>query len=639
MPEAPQTIEPKKAAPRRSPVRRALRIALALLSAALLVFVISRAAAPYLISSGLVRSAMERAVAQWTGHRVSIEGTPEIVFWPEPRVTLNAVTISKQTESGRKVLGRVEKLSASFGLYSAIQGRPRFKSFHFLKPEVFVDRDKDGRLDWASEGLLSAAVRQVASQAGGGQALSGDLDAPVGSITVENGSVRLTDAASGRDYALEGIAADISWPRLSGTLEAEASLTFAGRQFKLDFSSPQPLLLFGGKTAAMAFSLDGAAFSSAFEGVAGMGRADLGSGDLNLNLKDVPALLDWAGVKIAGLDKLKAASLRARLSRVENELRFDGLEFVLDDIRGSGILGLSRPKNGKPLLSGTLAFDRLNIADLLSSFSLDLPNEQPRDEARQPRLTQWLDFDLTLSASQAALPPFDLGDVAASILLTGKTARFDIADAAFEGGDITASYAGAEGDFSGGGSLTLAVRNADFGAVIDRMQIKGPLPRGRGSVDLALKTEDPLWATDLSEISGKLSFTTENGVLQAIDSQKFRELAATKAYYQLSAAGGEAGLPYNRLEFVASFGGGSAEIDKARLIGPNETLILSGIVPYEDKALAVSGDLFASDPARRSELPRMRFFVGGSWPDPVISPVQMPAEALPPLPGTVTPAP
>lgn len=465
------TTDPEKPVPRRLSLRRTLRIALVLLSAVLLVFVISRAAAPYLISSGLVRSAMERAVAQWTGHRVSIEGTPEIAFWPEPRVTLNAVTISKRTDNGQKVLGRVEKLSASFGLYSAIKGSPRFSSFEFVKPEVFVDRDKDGRLDWASEGLLSAAVRQVASQTGSGQTLGGNLDTPIGSIAVEDGSVRLTDAASGQDYTLSGITADISWPRLSGSLTAEASLSFANRQFKVNFSSAQPLLIFGGKEAAMSFSLDGAAFSSSFDGIASVGRGSVLSGDMRLDIKDVPALLDWGGIRIAGLDQLKTAVLRAKLSTVDNELRFEGLQFGLDDTHGSGILGLSRPRDGKPLLSGTLAFDQLDITDLLSSFSLDLPSEQENNEARQPRLTQWLDFDLSLSANRAALPPFDLGDVAASILLTGKTAKFDIADAVFEGGDLTASYTGAEGDFSGGGSLTLAVRNADFGAVIDRMQL------------------------------------------------------------------------------------------------------------------------------------------------------------------------
>ncbi|NGO63799.1 AsmA family protein [Rhizobium daejeonense] len=633
------TTDPEKPVSRRLPPRRALRIALVLLSAALLVFVISRAAAPYLISSGLVRSAMERAVAQWTGHRVSIEGTPEIVFWPEPRVTLNAVTISKRTDNGQKVLGRVEKLSASFGLYSAIKGSPRFSSFRFVKPEVFVDRDKDGRLDWASEGLLSAAVRRVANQTDGGQTLGRDLDTPIGSITVENGSVRLNDAASARDYTLSGITADISWPRLSGALTAEASLSFANRQFKLDFSSAQPLLLFGGKEAAMSVALDGAAFSSSFDGNAGIGGGNIVSGDVAMSLKDVPALFEWGGIRIAGLEKLKTAALRAKLSTVDNELRFEGLQFNLDDTHGSGILGLSRPKDGKPLLSGTLAFDQLDIADLLSSFSLDLPSEQETEEARQPRLTQWLDFDLTLSASKAALPPLDLGDVAASILLTGKTAKFDIADASFEGGDLTASYTGAEGDFSGGGSLTLAVRNADFGAVLDRMGLKGPLPRGRGSVDMSMKTEDPLWATDLSEISGKLSFTTENGVLQAVDSRKFREFAATKAYYQLSAASGESGLPYDRLEFAASFAGGSAEIEKARLSGPNETLTLSGLIPYQDRALAVSGDLTASDPARENEFPHLRFFIGGSWPDPVISPVSLPMEAPRPEGVPATPAP
>jgi AsmA protein len=77
---------------------------------------------------------MEHAVAEWTGHNVTMSGAPEIAFWPKPRVTLNGVTISKPGADGPKVLGRIEKLSATSGLYSAIRGRPQFDTFHLLRP-------------------------------------------------------------------------------------------------------------------------------------------------------------------------------------------------------------------------------------------------------------------------------------------------------------------------------------------------------------------------------------------------------------------------------------------------------------------------------------------------------------------------
>src|SRR6478752_6743572 len=72
---------------------------------ALCLFSLFQIIAPFLISSTVVRESMERAVAEWTGHDVTIEGTPDIRFWPKPRITLREITIRKQTEGGERVLG------------------------------------------------------------------------------------------------------------------------------------------------------------------------------------------------------------------------------------------------------------------------------------------------------------------------------------------------------------------------------------------------------------------------------------------------------------------------------------------------------------------------------------------------------
>ena len=623
----PDKRRPGEQSRRRQPAaRRILHVALVALAFFSALFVISRSAAPYLVSSALVRSAMERAVAEWTGHDVTMSGAPEIAFWPKPRVTLNGVTITKPGLDAPKVLGRIEKLSATFGLYSAMRGRPQFRTFHLLRPRFQVDRDRNGRLDWASEGLLSAAVRKVEPRDDGSQSLEAEFDAAVGTITIEDGTVELADQASGRMLVASGISAEIGWPKLSEALKATALLDAGGLAVKLDFSLPQPLLLFGGRDATVSATLDAAAFAARFDGVANLTDGIFRSGALALAAKDIAALKAWSGIRLAGLDNLRQAQLTAELERVGEELRLDDLQFDVNDTHGTGILSLSRPADAKPRVSGTLAFDRLNITRLLSAFSLDLPSadEASAEGERPPRLLQWPDFDLTLSATRADLPPFELGDVAASIMATSKTAQFDIADAAFEGGDLTASFIGAGSGFARGGDLTLSIRNADFAAVADHLQVTGPVARGKGSIDLVLKTGQPAWETGLSDMSGTFKFSSPGGVATGINAPAIRKLAATSAYFQLS-AGGEGSLPYDRLDYSARFANGSAEVIEARLAGPEETLTVTGIVPYADNALALSGELTATDPTNEAAFPPLRFFIGGAWPDPVISPIYLPS--------------
>lgn len=604
--------------------RRVVRLALVAVVSLLVVFVVSRAAAPYLISSGLVRSAMERAVAHWTGHKVTIAGTSEISFWPTPRVTLDGVTITKTVDGGAKALGRIERLSASFGLYSAIQGNPHFGEFHLLRPRFHVDRDRAGKLDWASEGLLSAAVREVTPLDGGRQALPPELNAQIGSITIEDGSIELQDEASGHLIEVGAIFADVSWPRLSDELRAAVLLKLGGLDMKLDLASRQPLLLFGGKDASVRAAFGSTAFDGTFDGVASLVGGELKTGSLALSAKDIPALRDWSGIRLAGLDSLTAASLTAKIERVGPELRLEDLDFDINDTHGTGILSVLRRDGAKPRVSGTVAFDRLNITRLLAAFSLDLPStgEGEKDEVRLPRLLQWLDFDLTLSATRADLPPFELDEVAASILATENTAQFDIADAVFEGGDLTASFSGGGSGFSKGGDLGLSIHDADFAAVAEHLAIKGPVPQGKGSVELSLKTAKPVWATGLSDMSGTVAFTSKAGILTGVDPAAIRAHSANHAYFQLSATNADAGsMPYERLTYKARYSNGTAEIEEASLVGADETLTLAGVIPYASNGLALSAELSATDPTREPEFPRMRFFLGGSWPDPVITPI------------------
>ena len=73
---------------------------------------------------------------------------------------------------------------------------------------------------------------------------------------------------------------------------------------------------------------------------------------------------------------------------------------------------------------------------------------------------------------------------------------------------------------------------------------------------------------------------------------------------------------------------GQAEITRGEVRGEREMVSLTGIIPYVRGSLALAGVLGPIPPNEGSEpsvalrsLPPLRFFVGGSWPEPVISPV------------------
>jgi AsmA protein len=64
---------------------------------------------------------------------------------------------------------------------------------------------------------------------------------------------------------------------------------------------------------------------------------------------------------------------------------------------------------------------------------------------------------------------------------------------------------------------------------------------------------------------------------------------------------------------------GIANIDKAEILGHDETITLTGAVPLATRGLALSTTVAPKDGS-----PPLGFFVGGAWPSPIFWPMAAP---------------
>ncbi|MDI7863462.1 AsmA family protein [Rhizobiaceae bacterium n13] len=608
----------KKIAQSAPNLGRRTGIALLLLLAAFIAF---RAAAPLLISTNLVRTNLEDAVSQWTGHRAIIKGSPQLEFWPSPRITLNDLTIERPTPAGGEVLGHVESLSATFSLFKAWQGRPIFYDFHFVRPEFFIERDETGKLHWSDDGLLADAISQAGAAGNGQQRIPEELNVRIGEVTIDDGTLVIEDARHTEPFRINSISADIFWPHLGSGLRANLIARIRDKDVRLDFSTTQPLLLLSGSNADARGEFASAPLSGNFEGIANLASYAFLSGTAEINAPDVPALVAWSGLELPALAALNSASVTAEITTMDDNLRFNNLQFTIDDAHGSGVLDLGLTADGTPKATGTLAFDRLDVGAFLAAFSIKAPGAGDVPEKTiDTSFLRHMQLDLRLSARQAALGPFQIEDIGASVLIDARQAKFDIGDSAFEGGRLSGHLDVAEQDFDGSGNLQVSVRDANLADVFSRLQITGPLPSGTGSLDLSLRTEKPVWATGAHDISGTFRLFADDGSLQKFDATAFRQLATDKPFFYLRSANGGS-FSYTSADVSAKFADGAAELTRARFVGPQQTLLLSGVIPYESGSIALAGLLDAGDPALADRYPPLNFFVGGSWPDPVISAV------------------
>jgi AsmA protein len=584
-----------------------------------IVFAVFRATAPFLISSGLVRSGIEKALSDWTGYRAQIEGVPTLEFWPTPRVTLNQVIIREPSKDG-KVLGHIDSLSADFSLFAALRGKAHFHEFHFLRPTIYVRRDEAGLIDWTNEGLLSKAIERVENSSSQGTPIRKDQDAVIGALTIEDGVIEMTDDRSGNIYRVNGVNADISWPRLSRPMTAVVLARLNGQDIKIDFSSAQPLLLFAGKSVDARTSFTSPLINWTFSGITSISDPSALAGNLDLSVPNMPSFLTWSGEHLPAADALQNVSLNANVVAISNGLRFNDLSFKVNDSTASGVMDLSYSASGKPKIAGTLAFDQMNLNPFLAAFSMRLAADTAIDALLNGNPLQRLDMDMRLSSNKAVLGPFQFDDIGASLLVSGGRAKFDIGDSGFEGGELTSHLEVTQGNFDGGGKLQISIRGADFGGLFTRLNLAGPLPLTTGSLDLSLSTSKPIWLANLGDVAGSLHFTSAAGSFRQFNISAFRGLAAEKAFFRMSDIA-DTSFDFDSINVQASFAKGSAEVHDARIVGKNETVTLHGVVPFRSNGLALSGAIEASDPANAAELPLLPFFIGGTWPDPVISPV------------------
>ena len=610
-------------------------------------------AVPLAVSTELVRARLEAEISRWTGDYVVLGSSPKLAFWPVPSITFNQVSIMSLQSAQAEPLAVAESVTADFSIFSALTGHPEFSNFRFNSPVFTIERNADGRFNWQGDGgeiaeAVNAAVRnvQAAADTSGKTPQRPIPDYSLGSIAISNGSLRYVDKTIDDVETVTNLGGQLTWKTLNGQGELDLTGVFRGQRVHVNLASDQPLTLLAGGNAPLTANLDSNLATGSFSGSAMLTARPFFKGKLVLDTKSVQKVLQWIGTDIRPGEAIGKLHIDSDVTTQRDRVNFDNLIIDIDDNRGIGVLDVQLPKPNFPVVAGTLAFNRLNITSFLRAFT---PLPKPGENIATTVDTQFLHqlgLDLRMSAQSATLGPLSLTDLAAAARIDQGRASFEVGDATAYGGSLTGKVQISEKGLDGGGIVETSARNVDFGAMFDAMKLTGPLPRGKGSLDMQLKSSYPLWATSSQDIKGSLHVRMSNGTVPSFDINTFRALSAKNRFFDLGRAASGT-LAFSNATFDASFSDGLAEIKKGAIKSKDWTIDLNGVVPYTQGSLAMAGNLTPNVPAKAAASaqqpadktkqqdssgkvvaapappppPVLRFFVGGSWPSPVISPV------------------
>ena len=589
--------------------KKIIWVAVAVVVAAAIIFV----TLPLLASTQIVRYRIAQEMEALTGYRVTLGSAPEIRVWPSFHGVLKNVTLSEWGSDNRPVV-EADQVDIDLSAVAALMGKIEFSSARFIRPVIRVAPHGVLYLPASPGGgrIVDAirAARQAVSKNPSKPDTSAIPSHSLGMIEITDGRVVVAENGTERRI-VDKLAGKIGWPSLKS--EASVSLTgqWRGKDFSLDFSLGQPLVLFGGGTSDLSVDLASEPLSVSFEGTANLSQNAYFDGQLKLAASSVRQVLEWAGSKIASGAPVGPLTITSHMSGNGRRLKLDKAEIALDKSPGMGVIEIST-LGATPSISGTLAFDQFDIGSFLTAFTPLVAALKPGSD--EGKMANKLKLDLRLSANKALAGSIPLANVAATAQVNGGLSVFDISDATAFGGSL---QAGLHIDRKADGNhveLRLHATDIALGELTSTLGIKGFVAKTPATIAFSLKGIGETWNHIFSDGHGTFSAKLGAGNITGFDLRDFIRRTKAGGFFSLSDVA-DGSLKLGKAEIKATITNGLAKIDKATASGPPGALSLVGVVPYLGGGLALSGTLTPAD-----SKPATNFFIGGLWSAPFVAP-------------------
>jgi AsmA protein len=580
------------------------------------------AALPFIASTQIVRDRIAIEMSAWSGYRVELGAAPDIEIWPL-RAILNNVTLSGWSDPSRKPVIVAERVEIELSALAALRGNIVFSTARLIRPTLRLAPGGGKVLLPASPGggRIARSVeiaRAVVSSNPADPDLNALPDDPFGNVEFVGGRVTVARGSTDEEV-VTSLAGNVNWAALDrgGTLSATG--IWRGESVALEVTAPKPLILFGGGAAPLTVKMKAAPASLTFDGTANLSGDTFFDGPVSFSSPSLGRMLEWSTAGRARAPGIGSIVVSGHISGNGQRIKLEDAEVALDENPAMGVLDVSFVE-AVPTISGTLAFDALDLRSFLSAFTPLNPENGTVGEI-DTAFADRFNLDLRLSAANAKAGSITLAGVAATAQIKPGLAAFDISDSRAFGGTI---QTGIRFDRQPGNNVVeirLLATDVEGSALAAASKTARVVPTGRGTVSVILKGPGKSWDELLKTGDGSITASFGQGAIPNFDLNAFLERLKQGGFFALSEVT-QGTLPVSSVDLKATVTKGVARIDRAEAKAGAQTIALSGIVPTIGGGLALSGTVAASGQDGKAPLPLASFFVGGSWSAPFIAPHQ-----------------
>jgi AsmA protein len=602
-------------------------------------------ALPYLVSTDLIRARLIQEISNWTGYTVESRQSPQISFFPIFSASLGDVSIRNPWQSQGAPFMQAERIEVDLSLLSALMGNIEFTETKIVRPRFVIDEpikslSEIGEALAKSDGRIGDVVREARAAVLANPAkpdMSTVSSQPFGRVRLEDAMVIFKRPINGAEEQISSISGVFDWPQTSGVASFRGKAIWHGEETEIDSSATKAVLLLAGGTSPLQISLSSTPLTLSFNGSANISKDQFFEGTLSLTSPSLRRTLEWSKTATIPAAPIGSFALDASVSGSATRMKLDGLTATLNDNPAKGVIEVVLDQ-GTPSIAGTLAFETLDLHSVFSGF-MPLPDGSGNSDAViNTAFLKQLNLDLRVSAPKATLGPVNLSKVAATAQMRNGRAIFDIGEASAFDGSVAASFQLAdEGDGAALGELRLNGTDVNSASIASLLGLGKRFELGKGTMSLVLKGPISRWSTALANAKGTLSMRFGAGQIRSLDFNSLLSKAKTDRFFSLNEKT-DAWLAFDRLEIKANIMDGVASLDTAQIQNKSGTLNFAGIVTLIGKSLALTGDFAApvaaaataqggaatDAPKPEPTFNHTRFFIGGSWDNPFISPIISP---------------
>lgn len=530
----------------------------------------------FLIPSDRVAALASREFERATGRAMSFSGEIRPTFWP-PGISTGPVAIANAPWSVEGPMATAEDLRVGVALWPLLRGEVRLAQMRILRPQVILERDREGRLNWDT-GRDSPGL-------------------PVARLSVSDGTVTFIDRPGGGRWTLSGLNADLTAPDPAGPARLDVEAEWQGLPFTLRADLGEAAAIAAGRVTGLRLAAEGHGITLAFDGRAGI-SPPAAEGRIDLALADAGALGPALGLPPPGAPVPLALTGQATWTAERSAHLRDGrITLAGAEIAAAADLVTA---GGRPRLEAELAAPQVDLTPFL-------PQPSAADAWSPAPLPQgWLhpvDAEVGLAAGRLVLGPVEAGPV--RLLGTLDRGRGVIALREFHayGGELTGQLAmNARDGLSMGAELRAT--GIDLGGLSAALSGAARIT-GRGEGEIRVIGTGNSLAAQMNALSGQGRLALAEGEIRGLD------LAGA-----LQGGGRAAATPFDRLAAGFRIADGVLTSEDLVLSGAGLTTTGHGMIGIGPRTLNLRLEPVAS--AAAGARLRVPVLIAGTWAAPQV---------------------